>query len=120
MLCIGPLVSASPIWAEQGGLIGFLISLLSSYAYGRHANNIQGLDSVLKGTTYLLTLKRVGVSSILHPMSLAIYLVLPLKWEAYWPTSLSCLTYVDLRVIPFEQKFIVSSGLRLSYLGHHN
>ncbi|KAA0041259.1 hypothetical protein E5676_scaffold32G00700 [Cucumis melo var. makuwa] len=45
---------------------------------------VQDLDSVLKGTTYLLSQKWVGVNSILYPMSLAIYSVLPLKWEAYW------------------------------------
>ncbi|KAA0064235.1 hypothetical protein E5676_scaffold119G001360 [Cucumis melo var. makuwa] len=51
---------------------------------------VQGLDSVLKRTTYLLTLKRVEVNSVLHPISLDIHPVLPLKWEAYWPAPLSC------------------------------
>ncbi|KAA0056724.1 hypothetical protein E5676_scaffold1312G00110 [Cucumis melo var. makuwa] len=45
---------------------------------------VQDLNSLPMGTTYLLTLKRLGVNSILHPMSLAIHLVLPMKWEAYW------------------------------------
>ncbi|TYK03093.1 hypothetical protein E5676_scaffold374G00150 [Cucumis melo var. makuwa] len=45
---------------------------------------VQDLDSVLKGTTYLLSQKWVGVNSVLHPMSLAIHSVLPLKWKAYW------------------------------------
>ncbi|TYK04985.1 hypothetical protein E5676_scaffold143G002100 [Cucumis melo var. makuwa] len=45
---------------------------------------VQDLDSVLKGTTYLLSQKWVGVNSVLHPMSLAIHSVLSLKWEAYW------------------------------------
>ncbi|KAA0056367.1 hypothetical protein E5676_scaffold120G002990 [Cucumis melo var. makuwa] len=48
---------------------------------------VQDLDSVLKGITYLLSQKRVGVNSILHPMSLAIHSVLPLKWEV---AMLSC------------------------------
>ncbi|KAA0048214.1 hypothetical protein E5676_scaffold265G001880 [Cucumis melo var. makuwa] len=48
---------------------------------------VQDLDSVLKGTTYLLSQKWVGVNSILHPMSLAIHSVLPLKWEAYWASD---------------------------------
>ncbi|KAA0031787.1 hypothetical protein E6C27_scaffold848G00280 [Cucumis melo var. makuwa] len=51
---------------------------------------VQDLNSVLKGTTYLLSQKWVGVSSILHPMSLAIHSVLPLKWEAYWAAMFSC------------------------------
>ncbi|KAA0054771.1 hypothetical protein E6C27_scaffold437G00540 [Cucumis melo var. makuwa] len=45
---------------------------------------VQDLDLVLKETTYLLSQKWVGVDSVLHPMSLAIYSVLSLKWEAYW------------------------------------
>ncbi|KAA0059745.1 hypothetical protein E5676_scaffold499G00360 [Cucumis melo var. makuwa] len=45
---------------------------------------VQDLDSVLKGTTYLLSQKLVGVNFVLHPMSLAIHSVLFLKWEAYW------------------------------------
>ncbi|KAA0060511.1 CACTA en-spm transposon protein [Cucumis melo var. makuwa] len=55
-----------------------------SQANERAGSLVQDLDSVLKETTYLLTLKRVGVKSILHPMSRTIYSVLPLKWEAYW------------------------------------
>ncbi|KAA0026198.1 hypothetical protein E5676_scaffold343G001020 [Cucumis melo var. makuwa] len=42
---------------------------------------VQDLDSVLKGTTYLLSQKWVGVW---HPISLAIHPILPLKLEAYW------------------------------------
>ncbi|KAA0062378.1 hypothetical protein E5676_scaffold313G002320 [Cucumis melo var. makuwa] len=49
---------------------------------------VQDLDSVLKGTTYLLTLERVGVNFILHLMSLAIHPILPLKWEAYWASTI--------------------------------
>ncbi|KAA0054907.1 hypothetical protein E5676_scaffold1163G00120 [Cucumis melo var. makuwa] len=45
---------------------------------------VQDLDLVFKGTTYLLSLKWVGVNFILHPIFLAIHSVLPLKWEAYW------------------------------------
>ncbi|KAA0040590.1 hypothetical protein E5676_scaffold98G00930 [Cucumis melo var. makuwa] len=48
---------------------------------------VQDLDSVLKGTTYLLSQKWVGVNFILHPMSLAIHSVLPLKWKAYWASD---------------------------------
>ncbi|KAA0033335.1 hypothetical protein E5676_scaffold275G00710 [Cucumis melo var. makuwa] len=48
---------------------------------------VQDLDSVLKGTTYLLSQKWARVNSILHPMSLAIHSVLPLKWEAYWASD---------------------------------
>ncbi|KAA0060436.1 hypothetical protein E6C27_scaffold22G002620 [Cucumis melo var. makuwa] len=49
---------------------------------------VQDLDSVLKGTTYLLFQKWVGVNSILHPMPLAIHSVLPLKLEAYWASDI--------------------------------
>ncbi|KAA0032982.1 hypothetical protein E5676_scaffold482G00150 [Cucumis melo var. makuwa] len=45
---------------------------------------VQDLDSVLKGTIYLLSQKWEGMNFILHPMSLAIHLVLSLKSEAYW------------------------------------
>ncbi|KAA0056063.1 hypothetical protein E5676_scaffold451G00810 [Cucumis melo var. makuwa] len=45
---------------------------------------VQDLDSILKGTTYLLSQKWVGVNFVLHPISLAIHLVLSLKCEAYW------------------------------------
>ncbi|KAA0050441.1 hypothetical protein E6C27_scaffold175G00400 [Cucumis melo var. makuwa] len=48
---------------------------------------VQDLDSVLKGTTYLLTRKWVGVNSVLHPMSLVIHSVLSLKWKAYWASD---------------------------------
>ncbi|KAA0048644.1 hypothetical protein E5676_scaffold231G00140 [Cucumis melo var. makuwa] len=48
---------------------------------------VQDLDSVLKGTTYLLSQKWAEVNSILHPMSLAIYSILSLKWEAYWVSN---------------------------------
>ncbi|KAA0059646.1 hypothetical protein E5676_scaffold886G00710 [Cucumis melo var. makuwa] len=44
---------------------------------------VQDLDSVLKGTTYLLTLKRVGVNFVLQPMFPTIHPILSLKWEAY-------------------------------------
>ncbi|KAA0052875.1 hypothetical protein E6C27_scaffold1184G00060 [Cucumis melo var. makuwa] len=60
------------------------INLNPSRANEKMGSLIQDLDSVLKGTTYLLSPKWVGVNSVLHPMSLAIYLVLSLKWEAYW------------------------------------
>uniref|UniRef100_A0A9I9E0W3 Uncharacterized protein n=1 Tax=Cucumis melo TaxID=3656 RepID=A0A9I9E0W3_CUCME len=45
------------------------------------------LNSVLKGTTYLLSHKRVGVNFVLHPLSLAIHSILSLKWEAYWANN---------------------------------
>ncbi|KAA0065540.1 hypothetical protein E6C27_scaffold638G00450 [Cucumis melo var. makuwa] len=48
---------------------------------------VQDLDSVFKGTTYLLSQKWVGVNSVLHLMSLAIHSILSLKWEAYWASD---------------------------------
>ncbi|KAA0026053.1 hypothetical protein E6C27_scaffold581G00420 [Cucumis melo var. makuwa] len=44
---------------------------------------VQDLDSILKGTTYILTEKWVRATSVLYPISLAIHSVLSLKWEAY-------------------------------------
>ncbi|KAA0048308.1 gag-pol polyprotein [Cucumis melo var. makuwa] len=48
---------------------------------------VQDLDSVLKGITYLLTLKRVGVNSVLHHMFPTIHSILSLKCEAYWANA---------------------------------
>ncbi|KAA0036865.1 uncharacterized protein E5676_scaffold110G002400 [Cucumis melo var. makuwa] len=48
---------------------------------------VQDLDSVLKGTTYLLSQKWVGVNFVLHLMFLAIHSVLSMKWEAYWASE---------------------------------
>ncbi|TYK08983.1 hypothetical protein E5676_scaffold615G00060 [Cucumis melo var. makuwa] len=39
------------------------------------------------GTTYLLTLKRVRVNSVLHPMLPPVHPILSLKWEAYWANA---------------------------------
>ncbi|TYK06204.1 deoxyhypusine synthase [Cucumis melo var. makuwa] len=58
-----------------------------SQANEKVAPLVQNLDLVLKGTTYLLSQKWVGVNSVLHLMSLAIHSVLPLKWEAYWASD---------------------------------
>ncbi|KAA0056736.1 hypothetical protein E5676_scaffold778G00250 [Cucumis melo var. makuwa] len=60
------------------------INLNPSRANEKVGPLVQDLDLVLKGTTYLLSQKRVGVNSVLYPMSLAINSVLSLKWEAYW------------------------------------
>ncbi|KAA0035220.1 protein FAR1-RELATED SEQUENCE 2-like [Cucumis melo var. makuwa] len=48
---------------------------------------VQDLDSVLKGTTYLLSQKWVGANYVLHPMCLAIHSVLSLKLKAYWASD---------------------------------
>ncbi|TYK18652.1 hypothetical protein E5676_scaffold390G00150 [Cucumis melo var. makuwa] len=48
---------------------------------------VQDFDSVLKGTSYLLSQKWVGVNSVLHPMSLDIHSVLSLKYEVYWASE---------------------------------
>ncbi|KAA0047869.1 hypothetical protein E6C27_scaffold133G001380 [Cucumis melo var. makuwa] len=97
-----------------------LINLNPSRANEKVGPLVQDLDSVLKGTTYLLSQKWVGVNSVLHPMSLAIHSVLSPKWEALGQRQKVARTYEDLRILSNEQKFIVSSGLRSSYLGHHN
>ncbi|KAA0051788.1 hypothetical protein E6C27_scaffold60G001950 [Cucumis melo var. makuwa] len=70
------------------------INLNPSRANEKVGSLIQDLDSVLKGTTYLLSQKWVGVNSVLHPMSLCNLSTIP-----------------DLRILPNEQRFIVSSGL---------
>ncbi|TYJ96446.1 Transposon Tf2-6 polyprotein [Cucumis melo var. makuwa] len=59
------------------------INLNPSQAKEKVGPLVQDLDSILKGTTYLLSQKWVGVNSILHSMSLAIHSILSLKWEAY-------------------------------------
>ncbi|KAA0040824.1 hypothetical protein E5676_scaffold306G00480 [Cucumis melo var. makuwa] len=64
-----------------------LINLSPSLANEKVGPLVQHLDSVFKGTTYLLSKKWVGVNSILHPMSLAIHSILSLKWEAYWASD---------------------------------
>ncbi|TYK05203.1 hypothetical protein E5676_scaffold108G00030 [Cucumis melo var. makuwa] len=63
------------------------INLNPSRANEKLGPLVQDLDSVLKGTTYLLSQKWVGVNSVLHPMSLTIHSVLSLKWEAYWASD---------------------------------
>ena len=63
------------------------INLNPSRANEKVGPLVQDLDLVLKGTTYLLSQKWVGVNSILHPMSLVIHSILPLKWEAYWASD---------------------------------
>ncbi|KAA0043439.1 hypothetical protein E6C27_scaffold1639G00510 [Cucumis melo var. makuwa] len=63
------------------------INLNPSQANEKVGPLVQDLDSVLKGTTYLLSQKWIRVNSVLHPMSLAIHLVLSLKWEAYWASD---------------------------------
>ncbi|TYK09786.1 hypothetical protein E5676_scaffold127G00760 [Cucumis melo var. makuwa] len=60
------------------------INLNPSWANEKLGPLVQCLDSVLKGTTYLLSQKWVGVNSVLHPMSLAIHSVLSQKWKVYW------------------------------------
>ena len=72
------------------------INLSPSRANEKVGPLIQDLDSVLKGTTYLLSQKWVGVNSILHPMSLAIHLVLPLKWEAYWVSNVELASPIQI------------------------
>ncbi|TYK27229.1 hypothetical protein E5676_scaffold236G001140 [Cucumis melo var. makuwa] len=63
------------------------INLNPSRANEKVGPLVQDLDSVLKGTTYLLFQKWVGVNSVLHPMSLAIHSILSLKLEAYWASK---------------------------------
>ncbi|KAA0067458.1 hypothetical protein E6C27_scaffold40G001270 [Cucumis melo var. makuwa] len=67
---------------------------------------VQDLNSVLKGTTYLLTLKRVGVNYVLCLISLAIHLVLLLQWEAYWASVVELLIVIHFTIsIPKEFMF---------------
>ncbi|KAA0062831.1 hypothetical protein E5676_scaffold986G00040 [Cucumis melo var. makuwa] len=63
------------------------INLNPSRANEKMGPLVQDLDSVLKGTTYLLSQKWVGVNSVLHPISLAIHSILSLKLEAYWASE---------------------------------
>ncbi|KAA0047106.1 hypothetical protein E5676_scaffold1317G00140 [Cucumis melo var. makuwa] len=63
------------------------INLNPSRANEKVGPLVQDLDSVLKGTTYPLSQKWVGVNFVLHTMSLTIHSVLSLKWEAYWASN---------------------------------
>ncbi|KAA0040661.1 hypothetical protein E6C27_scaffold370G00160 [Cucumis melo var. makuwa] len=63
------------------------INLNPSRANEKVGPLVQDLDLILKGTAYLLSQKWVEVSSVLHPMSLAIHSVLSIKWEAYWASD---------------------------------
>ena len=80
---------------------------------------IQDLESVLKGTTSLLSLK-VGRSEfhlaphvLSHSPSLT-----PEMGGLLSRRTRASLTHANLRIIPNKQKFMVSSGLKPSYLGY--
>ena len=80
---------------------------------------VQDLESVLKGTTFLLSLK-VGRSEFRlaphvpsHSPSLT-----PEMGGLLNRRTRATLTHANLRIIPNKQEFIVSSGLTSSYLGH--
>ena len=79
----------------------------------------QDLESVLKGITSLLSLK-VGRSEFhlaphvpSHSPSLT-----PEMGGLLSRRTRATFTYANLRIIPNKQEFIVSSGLRSSYLGY--
>ncbi|TYK03735.1 gag/pol protein [Cucumis melo var. makuwa] len=57
------------------------INLNPSRANQKVGPLVQNLDSVLKGTTYLLSQKWVGENFIVHPLSIACHSVLSLKWK---------------------------------------
>ena len=77
---------------------------------------VQDLDSVLKRTTYLLSLKWVGVNYVpaLHVPSYPLDLT-PDMGGLLGQCYLAVVTYADLWIILCEQKFIVSLELRLSF-----
>ena len=81
---------------------------------------VQDLDSVLKRTTYLLTLKGMSEFCLTlyvpsHPPDITSKLG-GLSGQRHW----AVIAYTYLRIISCEQKLIVSLGLKLSYLGHYN
>ncbi|KAA0047142.1 hypothetical protein E5676_scaffold109G00090 [Cucumis melo var. makuwa] len=65
----------------------FVILAASKYCFTPRLHLVQDLDSVLKGNTYLLSQKWIGVNSVMHPMSLGIHSVLSLEWEADWTSD---------------------------------
>lgn len=80
---------------------------------------VQDLESVLKGTTSLLSLK-VGRSEFRlaphvpsHSPSLT-----PEMGGLLSRRTRATLTHANLRIIPNKQEFMVSSGLKPSYLGY--
>ncbi|KAA0045934.1 hypothetical protein E6C27_scaffold243G004740 [Cucumis melo var. makuwa] len=78
MLCDGPKREAKKVQP---------LNLNPSLANEKVGPVVQDLDSVLKGITYLLSQKWVGVNFIFHLMSLASHSVLSLKSETYWASD---------------------------------
>ena len=80
---------------------------------------VQQLESVLKGTTSLLSLK-VGRSEFLLTPYVPSYSpsLTPEMGGLLNRRTRATLTHANLRIIPNKQEFIVSWGLTSSYLGH--
>ena len=80
---------------------------------------VQDLELVLKGTTFLLSLK-VGRSEFHLAPYVPIYSpsLTPEMGGLLSRRTRATLTHANLRIIPNKLKFMVSLGLRLSYLGH--
>ena len=80
---------------------------------------IQDLGSVLKGTTSLLSLKVGRNEFYLAPYVPSYSPSLTLKMGGLLSRrTQGTLTHANVKIILNKQVFIVSSGLRLSYLGH--
>ena len=80
---------------------------------------VQDLESMLKGTTSLLSLK-VGRSEFHlapHVPSHLPSLTPEIGGQFSWRTK-ATLTHANLRIISNKQEFMVSSGLKPSYLGY--
>ena len=107
-------------WSSNEQLVSGLTSKPNpSQANERVGPLVQDLESVLKGTTSLLSLK-VGRSEFhlapyfpSHSPSLTPEMGDLLCW---WTRA--TLTHANLRITPNKQEFMVSSGLKSSYLGH--
>ena len=80
---------------------------------------VQDLESVLKGTTSLLSLKAGRTEFHLTPYVPSYSPSLTLEMGGLLSRrTQATLTHANLRIILNKQEFIVSSGLRSSYLGH--
>ena len=98
---------------------GSTSELNPSQANERVGTLIQDLESVLKGTTSLLSLKSGMSEFYLAPYVPNYSPSLTLEMGGLLSRrTRATLTNSNLRITPNKQEFIVSSGLRSSYLGH--
>ena len=91
-----------------------------SHPNERVCTHVQDPDSALKGTTSLLTLKWDRSEFHIAPyVPSSLPKPVPEMGGLLSQRYRAALTHADQRTSLNKQEFIVSSGLRSSYLGHH-